>query len=314
MEHVRGVDNDFSAYVLTDSHPASAGGQKASGEFPALLNIAYNCWKGTGGCVAGTCSVACSATVPSWAAVNTAVSFAGSATASGFCTGGLTYDWDFGDGSAHSVLASADHTFTQTGTYTWTFTATSGTSTCTKTGTLVVDVPSGCVLDCAVTAPDLAQTDAAAAFTSAVTVTGCSDTPTLEWDFGDGSARSSEQAPQHLYAAAGDYTWTFTARLHEVTCSDTGSVQVVDPPVIGAVTKMPSPFRIKITGSHFLTGVTVTLGGDAEPWPNAQRKRDGQILLKSGATLKSRFPSGQAVTLTVRNPDGGTATGTYTRP
>jgi hypothetical protein len=41
--------NNYSAYASGDSHPTAAGGQKATGEFVPLLNIACHAWKGTGG-------------------------------------------------------------------------------------------------------------------------------------------------------------------------------------------------------------------------------------------------------------------------
>jgi len=51
IEHVQTVANDMAAYSSGgDSHPTSAGNQKATGEFPSLLNIAYHCWKGDGSC------------------------------------------------------------------------------------------------------------------------------------------------------------------------------------------------------------------------------------------------------------------------
>jgi hypothetical protein len=50
VQHVTGVNYDFSAYTTGgDSHPSAAGGQKASGEFLPLLNIAYHAWQGDGG-------------------------------------------------------------------------------------------------------------------------------------------------------------------------------------------------------------------------------------------------------------------------
>lgn len=41
------MDNDFSAYPTGDSHPSTAGHQKASGEFVQLLNIFYHRWAAT---------------------------------------------------------------------------------------------------------------------------------------------------------------------------------------------------------------------------------------------------------------------------
>ena len=50
VQHVIGVNYDFSAYATgTDSHPSAVGGQKATGEFLPLLNVAYHAWKGDGG-------------------------------------------------------------------------------------------------------------------------------------------------------------------------------------------------------------------------------------------------------------------------
>jgi len=54
------------------------------------------------------------------------------------CSGTVTYDWDFGDGSAHASGASATHTYTVAGTYVWSVTATMGSVAVSKSGTLVV--------------------------------------------------------------------------------------------------------------------------------------------------------------------------------
>jgi len=51
IEHIVG-DSDFLAYPSEgpDNHPTMAGHQKATGEFPPLLNIFVHCWQGSGGC------------------------------------------------------------------------------------------------------------------------------------------------------------------------------------------------------------------------------------------------------------------------
>ncbi len=314
IEHVRGLANDFSSYPSGDSHPSAAGGQKASGEFPALLNIAYHCWKGTGGCPRSTtCAVTCSATVPGWAPPATSVSFAGSATPSAGCTGGVTYNWDFGDGSVHSSQQNPSHTYAQPGTYTWAFEASSGGVTCTKGGTIVISTASNCTLTCsAETYWD--GTDLSVLFNSYITTTGCTGTPTYDWDFGDGSSHSSEEWPLHYYPAPGTYTWGFAVHQDGTTCTQTGTVHIAAPPVVTGVQKMGNPFRIKITGSNFQEGVSVSIGPDTSPWSSTVRKGDTQILLKGGSGLKSRFPQGQAVMIFVHNTDGGLAQTSYTRP
>lgn len=52
LEHMRTVANDASAYGSDpyDSHPTQAGNLKATGELVPLINAAYHCWVGDGGC------------------------------------------------------------------------------------------------------------------------------------------------------------------------------------------------------------------------------------------------------------------------
>jgi|WetSurMetagenome_2_1015567.scaffolds.fasta_scaffold03361_2 hypothetical protein len=318
IEHVRNLANDTSAYPSGDSHPSSAGGQKASGEFPALLNIAYHCWKGTGGCPrAPGCTVTCSATVPDWAPPQTAVDFSGSATVSAACTDVLSYEWDFGDGSAHSHAQNPSHTYAAVGTYTWTLSTSSGTAKCTKSGTLLISSSADCTItSCeADTQPaDGAQPGEEVAFFSYLSYPGCAGQPTYDWDFGDGSSHSTQEWPGHTYATYGTYHWVLKATVDGAACTHSGTLHVVQPPAVTGVQKMGSPFRLKLTGSHFEDGVAVLIWPDQQAWSNTQRKSDTQILLKGGASLKAKFPKGQPVTLHIVNPDGGRTTATYTRP
>ena len=142
IQHLQSLNNDYSAYASStdDSHPTAAGGIKASGEFAALLNIAYNQWRSA----SGTCSLSCSATVPASAATATSLAFAGTATASG-CAGSIAFDWDFGDGSPHSSEQNASHSYGNPGTFVWTMTAAVSGVTCSKTGSVaVVSAETGC--------------------------------------------------------------------------------------------------------------------------------------------------------------------------
>jgi hypothetical protein len=52
VEHVQSVAFNASAYGTGDSHPSRAGNLKATGELVSLVNIAYHCWLGDGGCPA----------------------------------------------------------------------------------------------------------------------------------------------------------------------------------------------------------------------------------------------------------------------
>jgi len=67
------------------------------------------------------------------------VAFTGSASGG---TAPYTYDWDFGDGSAHGTTASVSHTFQTGGTYSVLFTVTdSASATASKTLTITVSAP-----------------------------------------------------------------------------------------------------------------------------------------------------------------------------
>ena len=87
-----------------------------------------------------TCILSCSATVPTSGRSGTPVSFHGSASTLG-CNGSVTFDWDFGDGTAHGNQATTSHTYASTGSYTWRLTAGVDSQTCAKTGTITVTNP-----------------------------------------------------------------------------------------------------------------------------------------------------------------------------
>ena len=87
-----------------------------------------------------------------------------------------------------------------------------------------------------------------------------------------------------------------------------------DPPTITAISKLTNPFRLKVTGTNFLPGLSVTIGNDAAPWPGVTVKSDTKLILKKGAGLKALFPKGQAVPIRIAYPDGTEGTASYTRP
>ncbi|MBU6438551.1 MAG: PKD domain-containing protein, partial [Betaproteobacteria bacterium] len=119
----------------------------------------------------------------------------------------LSYQWDFGDGSAASG-ATASHTYASGGSYTVRVTATNSASVAaTATTALKVLFPP--------TAPTVSASLASVYTGQVVTFTGASTDPnggavTYLWDFGDGSTLGGASVA-HSYAAAGSYTVTLTA-------------------------------------------------------------------------------------------------------
>lgn len=79
---------------------------------------------------------------------------------------GVTFDWNFGDGSAHANTASATHSYTAAGTYTVTETVSDGGCSGVKTATLsVVNIPTIAVNSATICAGDSASLSANGATT-----------------------------------------------------------------------------------------------------------------------------------------------------
>ncbi len=261
------------------------------------------------------CSLTCSAVVPSTAETGQAVSFSGSATASG-CSGTPVYDWDFGDGSAHESGSSPTHVYGTAGTYTWTLTVTvSGASPCTQSGTLTVTEPSGgCGISChaTISAPRTAPGEPITFNAIYQHTANCSEPLTLDWDFGDGSPHESGPTVVHTYAAEGSYNWNL--RVEEANgyanCVTSGWLNIrssfVDPPNITSVTKKGNPFRFVVTGSNLQPGIQVYI--DGQLWNNALRKSSTKLIIKGGASLKAAVPKETPKPVRFVNPDGGEIT------
>jgi PKD repeat protein len=134
----QGSSGDASSPVGTDS---------ASFTTPALTQTTSYWVRVSNGCgtpadsdtaTVSVCTLACSTSVQAIGTAGLAVAFTGSATVTGGCTPGILYDWNFGDGTAHSGEQNPSHTYASAGSYAWTLTVTAGTAICTKTGTLTV--------------------------------------------------------------------------------------------------------------------------------------------------------------------------------
>lgn len=129
---------------------------------------------------------------------------------------GLTYLWEFGDGQT-STLENPVHRYNNIGTYAVKLTVTD-----------VNNCPADTVKVNYVTVNDpvvnfVADTTAADCPPLLVTFTtevySIHDFTTWQWNFGDGTV-SAEQAPEHVYGLAGDYTVSLVA-ITSSGCSDT---------------------------------------------------------------------------------------------
>jgi PKD repeat protein len=222
------------------------------------------------------------------------------ASASGGATG-YQYHWNFGDGNI-SNRAQVTHTYTAGGTFIWKMTATDlAGQTCIKSGQLKI---AGTLKVTGAAAPRQGDPPLSVAFTS--TAKGAKPPYTYLWDFGDGTTAATPSA-NHTFASAGAYDCTL-----EVTDSEGKNafaavpvyVGVPIPPNITGVTVLPGPpFQLKVSGTDFQSGCSVTLNGQAPP--QVLYKSSTKILLGGGAALKTMVPKGTAVCVDVHNPDGG---------
>jgi hypothetical protein len=91
-------------------------------------------------------------------------------------------------------------------------------------------------------------------FTSDVTASGCSGSPTYVWSFGDGTPDDTTASPTHLYATVGTRHWTLTTTVGGHTCVQEGDVHVLAPCVLICSAVVPA---------NGLAGAAVAFNGSA---------------------------------------------------
>ncbi len=152
---------------------------------------------------------------------------------SSYCRGGLTYEWDFGDGSPISTEENPTYTYPDTTdqiTYIITLTITTPDGdTATATGNFQSRgiAPSFDVLP-----PECAKVTVLN--TSMICDASFADNTfyTYSWDFGDGTVQTTDQTTAeltHVYAATGIYTITMTMEntVNNVTYTASDIVEIV---------------------------------------------------------------------------------------
>ena len=227
------------------------------------------------------------------------VQFSASAAIVGICSDPVVYAWDFGDGTT-STEQNPAHTYTGEGVFTWTLQVTSGGLSCSKSGQILV--PCSTLL-CTTAVPTSSQPGRLLQFTGGVSPLSCPDPIVVSWDFGDGSPHANTLSATHTYNAAGTFTWTFSATSGQAAqCSKTGTVNVVNPPVVTSMKKVTPPFKIVILGSNLQSGIKVFI--DGVEWTSVVYKNTGKIQL-TGSGLKAAVPKGTTKTFRFLNPDGG---------
>ncbi|MCU0292754.1 MAG: PKD domain-containing protein [Thermoanaerobaculaceae bacterium] len=176
-----------------------------------------------------TCTLGCSAVVPTTALVGQTITFQGASTTSN-CTGTPSYFWTFGDGT--TAVAQAQNTtysYSAPGTYTWELIVVLGTTRCVRTGTITVTRTSGgaCVLGCDATVPTSGTVGTPVTFQGSATATGCTGTPEYFWTFGDGTTAVAQgKTVTATYDAPGTYTWELSVVVNGVLCVRRGTITI----------------------------------------------------------------------------------------
>ena len=192
------------------------------------------------------CALSSTTTVPLTATIGASVPF--STTVTG-CSGAITYDWTFGDGSAHATIRNPTHAYAAAGTYQWAMTASAGGQTTSETGTIIV--APACSLTSTASVPPTATVGVGVPFSVTVAAQSCAGTIAYNWDFGDGSAHATTRTPTHAYSSAGSFQWAVTASAGGQTTSQAGDITVAPAPqsaptvsrVRRAVGAVPTPHR-----------------------------------------------------------------------
>jgi PKD repeat protein len=246
------------------------------------------------------CQLACSAAAqPTQGFAPLTVNFA--ALMQPGCAGNITYDWNFGDGTAHSSLYQISHTYTVPGTYIWTMTAMVNGLACTETGTISV-----CALTCTASAPTAGAAGVPVSFTSTSMISYCRGTPEYTWYFGDGGT-SFLQSPTHTYVNGGTYVWSLTVREAGGTCTQTGTIVISNPPIVTQMKAKDQPeFNIIVKGRNIQPGVAVYING--VQWYSTTWKSTYKLRINGGTALKAVAPPNIPLQFTFVNPDGATWT------
>jgi PKD repeat protein len=153
-------------------------------------------------------------------------------------TNASTYAWKFGDGST-STDKDPVHTYANNGTFTVELVATGDGGNNTVSQEIAV------VAKAAIASFTSANNDLEVTFTNTST-----DATAYLWDFGDGSATSSEQSPVHTYASGGTYDVSLTVSGdNPEPNTNTQSITVIAKAAVASFTSVANALEVTFTNT-----------------------------------------------------------------
>lgn len=175
-----------------------------------------------------SCSLTCSATVPTSAQVGVPVQFRANANATG-CSGAPEYFW-FPDTSTTATIFEQNPmvTYSQPGTYSWELSVVADNETCRRSGTITVTGGGGgCNLTCNASVPSNAMVGQPVTYQGSANATGCTEPASIFW-WNDTRTTATVMEPSFTsrYDQPGTYNWQMIAVADNQRCERTGALTV----------------------------------------------------------------------------------------
>ena len=225
-------------------------------------------------------------------------------------SGSLTYDWNYGDGSAHGTGATPSHNYTNGGSYTviLTVTNTNGGLQATSTHTVAYYVTP--VAGYSFNRTSGATVSPVAVDFDASTLSSVSDNGVLsyDWNFGDGSIHGTGSTPSHHYTNGGSYsvTLTVTSNNGNTQATSTQTVAYYVTPVAGFTFSRSSGATVAPVAVGFDASLLSSVSDNgvlSYDWDFGDLSAHG-----TGSTPSHHYTNGGSytVTLTVTSNNGNT--------
>ena len=254
---------------------------------------------------------------PYAAASNTAITFDGSQSASADGSA-LTYDWNFGDGTAHGTGVAPTHAYAANGVYTVSLVVTdgAGTPSAPATTTATINRPPIAVF---YNAPYFGAEAQSTKFSNYGSKDPDGGSITYDYDFGDGTPHNLTSSPSHRYVQDGVYTVTLVvtdAMGATATATTTATIANLPPALTinGPTTDFPVDYPFSVSGAFTDPGKLDTHVASID-WGDGTSISPSRLKEASGAGTTGDMhqyaaPGNYTVSIGVTDDDGAATTAT----